>query len=80
MLFDSLDVGHVGHRAAGIQVGEQHLLVGLGEDVGRFGHEVHAAKDDEVGLRASAAMRDRPKESPRTSAQAMTSSRGSVPK
>jgi len=25
---------------------------GLGEDVGRFGHEVHAAKDDEVGLRA----------------------------
>ena len=51
-LFDSLDVGHVGHRAAGIQVGEQHLLVGLGEDVGRFGHEVHAAKDDEVGLRA----------------------------
>ena len=51
-LLDRVDVGHVGHRAAGVQVGQHHLLVVAGEDVGRLGHEVHAAEDDVVGLRA----------------------------
>ena len=50
-LLDRVDVGHVGHRAAGVEVGQDHLLVGAGEDVGRLGHEVDAAEDDELGLR-----------------------------
>ena len=45
--------GHVGHRAAGGEVGQHHLLLGAGEDVGRLGHEVHAAEDDVLGARAS---------------------------
>ena len=49
----AVDVGHVGHRAAGVEVGQEDLLVGTGEDVGRLGHEVHAAEDDELGLRLS---------------------------
>ena len=49
-LLDLVDVGHVGHRAAGVEVGEDHLLVVVGEDVGGLGHEVHAAEHDEVGL------------------------------
>ena len=49
-LLDLVDVGHVGHRAAGVEVGEDHLLVVAGEDVGRLGHEVHAAEDDVLGL------------------------------
>ena len=42
---------HVGHRAAGRQVGKDHLLLGRGQDVGRLGHEVHAAEDDELRVR-----------------------------
>ena len=49
-LFDRVDVGHVGHRAAGVQVGEDHLLVVAGEHVGRLGHEVHATEHDELGV------------------------------
>ena len=49
-LLDLVEVGHVGHRAAGVEVGEDHLLVVGGEDVGRLGHEVHAAEHDVVGL------------------------------
>ena len=45
-LFDLVDVGHVGHRAAGVEVGEDHPLVVGGEHVGRLGHEVHAAEHD----------------------------------
>ena len=47
---DLVDVGHVGHRATGVQVGEDHPLVVAGEHVGGFGHEVDAAEDD-VGRR-----------------------------
>ncbi len=47
---DLLYVGHVGHGAPGVEVGEEHLLVGAGQDVGRFGHEMDAAEDDELGL------------------------------
>ena len=50
-LLHLVDVGHVGHRAAGVEVGQDHLLVGSSEDVGGLGHEVHAAEDDVVGLR-----------------------------
>ena len=42
--------GHVGHGAAGGQVGQDDLLVVAGEDVGRLGHEVNAAEDHELGL------------------------------
>ena len=49
-LLDLVDVGHVGHGAAGVEVGEQHLLVVAGQDVGRLGHEVDAAEDDELGV------------------------------
>ena len=45
-LLDLVDVGHVGHRTAGVQVGEDDPLVGAGEDVGRLGHEVDAAEHD----------------------------------
>ena len=48
-LFDRVDVGHVGHGATGVEVGEDHLLVVGGEDVGRLGHEVHTAEHDVVG-------------------------------
>ncbi len=49
-LLDLVQVGHVGHRAAGVEVREDHLLVVGGQHVGRLGHEVHAAEDDELGL------------------------------
>ena len=48
-LLDLLEVGHVGHGAAGVQVGQDDPLVGPGEHVGRLGHEVHAAEDDVGG-------------------------------
>ena len=47
---DLVDRGHVGHRAPGGEIGQDHLLVVGGEDVGALGHEVHAAEDDELGL------------------------------
>ena len=75
-LLHLVDVGHVGHGAAGVEVGQEHLLVVPGQDVGRLGHEVHAAEDDELGLGAGRPpVRESPKESPRASAQRMTSSR-----
>jgi hypothetical protein len=45
--FDLGEVGHVGHRAAGREVGQDGDLFGLRHDVGDFGHEMHAAEDDE---------------------------------
>jgi hypothetical protein len=41
---------HVGHGAAGGQVGQDDLLVVAGQDVGRLGHEVDPAEDHELGL------------------------------
>ena len=46
-------VGHVGHRAAGGQVGQDHALVIAGQDVGALRHEVDAAEDDVVRLAAA---------------------------
>ena len=43
-------LGHVGHRAAGGEVRQDHLLVRRAEHVGALGHEVHAAEDDELGV------------------------------
>ena len=55
-VFDVFDRRHVGHRAAGGQVGQHdrrapaaaggELFRAIGEDVGRLGHEVDAAEDD----------------------------------
>ena len=42
--------GHVGHRAARREIGEDDRLAAGGEDVGALGHEVHAAEHDEVRL------------------------------
>ena len=47
---DVLGLGHVGHRAAGGEVGQHDGLIGPCEDVGALGHEVHPAEQDEVGL------------------------------
>ena len=54
--FDLFDHGHIGHRAPGGQVGQNdgnaaifafgETLLPIGENVGRFGHEVDAAKDN----------------------------------
>ncbi len=49
-LLDRVDVRHVGHRAAGVEVRQHDLLVGSGEDVRRFGHEVDSAEHDVIGL------------------------------
>ena len=49
-LLHRLEVGHVGHRAAGVEVGQDHLLVGAGQDVGRLGHEVDAAEHHVLGV------------------------------
>ena len=38
--------GHVGHRAAGIEIGQNRYLAGVSENVGAFGHKMHATKDD----------------------------------
>ena len=48
---DFLEVGHVGHRTARIEVGEDYGLMVAGEDVGGLGHEVHATENDVLGLR-----------------------------
>jgi len=50
------DFGHVGHGAAGVQVGQDHLLDGVAlgvlaaEQIGAFSHKMHAAEDDVFGF------------------------------
>ena len=44
------EVGHVGHRAAGGEVGQDGDLFRLGHDVRHLGHEVHAAEHDVFGV------------------------------
>jgi hypothetical protein len=60
-------VGHVGHRAAGGEVGQDGHLVGRGHDVRHFGHEMHAAEHDVFGVGLEA-RRDSLSESPVRSA------------
>jgi len=45
-VFDLADLSHIGHGAAGIEVGEHDRLSGMGQDVGAFRHEVDSAEDD----------------------------------
>ena len=45
-VFHLADLGHVGHGAAGVEVGKNHGLPGARQDVGAFRHEMHAAEDD----------------------------------
>ena len=75
-VLDLVDRGHVGHRAAGGEIGQDDALVSAVEDIGRFRHEMNAAEHD-VGRPGgcSAAKRASLKESPRRSAQRMTSGR-----
>ena len=44
--FDLRDLGHIGHGAAGVEVGQDDLLAVVAEHVGALGHEVHAAEDN----------------------------------
>ena len=44
--FNLGDLGHIGHGAAGIQIGQDHLLAIAAQHIGALGHEVHAAEDD----------------------------------
>ena len=59
-LLHRVEVGHVGHGAAGVQVGQQHRLVVAGEDVGRLGHEVDAAEHDVLGVGPGAGQHRQP--------------------
>ena len=45
-----IGIGHVGHRASGGEVRQDHLLMRRAQHVGALGHEVHAAEDDELGV------------------------------
>ena len=45
-----LRVNRVRERAPGVEVGDQHRLLGA-QDRGRLGHEVHAAEHDHLALR-----------------------------
>jgi len=46
----SINRGHVGHRTAGVQVGQEDTLTGAAQDAGGFGHKMHPTKDDILGL------------------------------
>ena len=48
--FELIDRGHVGHRTAGREIGQHHLLVRRAENVRALRHEVDAAEHDVVGL------------------------------
>ena len=45
-----IDRGHVGHRAAGRQVRQDHFLVRHRQHVGALRHEMDAAEHDELGV------------------------------
>jgi hypothetical protein len=53
-LLDLVDVRHVGHRAPGREVRQDHGLIRPRQEVGGLGHEVHATEDD--GLRLGAGL------------------------
>src|SRR5208337_3192420 len=57
-VFDLLDVGHIGHRASGIEIGKNHNLAGSGKNVGALGHEMHAAKDNIFSRRLGGLLRE----------------------
>ena len=45
------DLRHIRHRAAGIQIRQDHLLAFARQHVGALRHEMHAAKEDVVRVR-----------------------------
>ena len=47
--FELIDRGHVGHRTARGEVRKNHALLGRGQHVGAFRHEVDAAEHDGLG-------------------------------
>ena len=51
---DTLNLGearHIGHRTARTHVGQYCRLLGTGQNIGYFGHEMHAAEYDVLGIR-----------------------------
>ena len=52
-VLDLFDRRHIGHRASRTQIGQDHTLRRLAQNVRRLGHKMDAAKDDElsIGLR-----------------------------
>jgi hypothetical protein len=48
---DLRDFCHVGHGAAGVQVGQDDLLAVMPEHVGAFCHEVYTAENNVLGVR-----------------------------
>ncbi len=48
---DFRQAGHVGHRTTRRHVGKNDDLARLAQNVGDFGHEVHAAKHDVLRIR-----------------------------
>ena len=57
-LFNLIEISHVGHRAAGVQIRQNDLLVVGGQDVGGLGHEVDATKYDDLGLACGSFLRE----------------------
>src|SRR5258708_4504880 len=47
---DLADVGHIGHRTAGVEVGQDDSLMLAAKNVCALGHEVDATKDDIAAL------------------------------
>ena len=56
LVLDLFDRRHISHRTSGAEIGQYHPLKIFPYDIGRLGHEVHAAEDDVfgVGLRGEA--------------------------
>lgn len=48
------EIGHVGHRATGGEIGQNRNLVGACQDIRHLGHEMHAAEDDVFGIELAA--------------------------
>ncbi len=48
--FDLADVRHIGHGAAGVQVGKNHGLMRAAKNVRALGHEMDPAKNDVPGV------------------------------
>ncbi len=56
-VFHLRDFRHIGHRAARVQVGQNHLLAVSRQNVGALGHKVHAAKHNVLGARRRGRLR-----------------------
>ena len=45
------EAGHVGHRTTGAHVRQYRRLLGPRQNIGDFGHEMHAAENNVIGIR-----------------------------